>query len=68
MNSRQAAAIMARARSTLILIEAAETQARCKRLFERAAPTLVYKQKDNALIKKPPRLRYRTQADARLWR
>jgi hypothetical protein len=41
---------LARARSTLVLLAAAETQARVKRLQQRAAPLIIYKTNPNAMI------------------
>jgi hypothetical protein len=57
MISRRAAWILARARSTLVLLAAAETQARAARILNRAAPRIVFKVKDDALIAPRPRSR-----------
>ena len=50
MISRRAAWILARARSTLVLLEAADVQRRADRILNRAAPRIVFKVKDNALV------------------
>ena len=63
ISSREAAHILARARSTLVLL-AAETLERLKRLQDRSGPRIVFKTKDDALITRP---HHRTE-NARLWR
>ena len=60
---RMAAMTLARARSTLALLEAADVQQRADRILNRPAPRIVFKTKDDALIVPHPRLRYhRTEA------
>jgi hypothetical protein len=63
MVSREAAHILAKARSTLVLLAAAETQERVKRLQDRPAPTLIFKTNPNALITRP-QLKYHHTASA----
>jgi hypothetical protein len=64
---RERAAILARARANLVLIESADLLARVKRLSERAAPPIIYKVNPNALITRP-RLKYHVTENARRWR
>jgi hypothetical protein len=63
MTSREAAHILAKARSTLLLLQADELRARVERLQRRSGPRIVFKTMENALVR--PRLR---AENARVWR